>query len=69
MASSIAGVLADIRNLCSFIDSQREAGVDISAVVNSQFSSLRARFSQSDFNVNEATALTGALRGGPWSDV
>ena len=68
MASSIAGVLADIRNLCSFIDSQREAGVDISAVVNSQFSSLRARFSQSDFNVNEATALTGALRGGPWSD-
>ena len=68
MASSIAGVLADIRNLCSFIDSQREAGVDISAVVNSQFSSLRARFSQTDFNVNEATALTGALRGGPWSD-
>ena len=68
MASSIAGVLADIRNLCSFIASQREAGVDISAVVNSQFSSLRARFSQSDFNVNEATALTGALRGGPWSD-
>ena len=68
MASSIAGVLADVRNLCSFIASQREAGVDISAVVNSQFSSLRARFSQSDFNVNEATALTGALRGGPWSD-
>ena len=68
MASSIAGVLADVRNLCSFIASQREAGVDISAVVNSQFSSLRARFSQTDFNVNEATALTGALRGGPWSD-
>ena len=68
MASSIAGVLADIRNLCSFIASQREAGVDISALVDSQFSSLRARFSQSDFNVNEATALTGALRGGPWSD-
>ena len=68
MASSIAGVLADIRNLCSFIASQREAGVDIRALVDSQFSSLRARFSQSDFNVNEATALTGALRGGPWSD-
>ena len=68
MASSIAGVLADIRNLCSFIASQREAGVDISALVDSQFSSLRARFSQTDFNVNEATALTGALRGGPWSD-
>ena len=68
MASSIAGVLADVRNLCSFIASQREAGVDISALVDSQFSSLRARFSQTDFNVNEATALTGALRGGPWSD-
>ena len=68
MASSIAGVLADIRNLCSFIASQREAGVDISALVDSQFSSLRARFSQTDFNVNEATALTAALRGGPWSD-
>ena len=68
MASSIAGVLADIRNLCSFIASQREAGVDISALVDSQFSSLRARFSQTEFNVNEATELTAALRGGPWSD-
>ena len=68
MTSFIAGVLADIRNLCSFIASQREAGVDISALVDGQFSSLRARFSQTDFNVNEATALTDALSGGPWSD-
>ena len=66
MTSFIAGVLADIRILCSFIASQREAGVDISALVDSQFSSLRARFSQTDFNVNVATTLTEALRGGPW---
>ena len=68
MTAFVAGVLADIRNLCSFIASQREAGADISALVGSQFSSLRARFSQTEFNVDEAPALTDALNGGPWPD-